>query len=141
MIRTLSSALAAIALLSQGCGRSPASKPPEEPSPTASSTSASPTPLPTATASKSSEKTLFVRETLADCEGEGPMKCLPVREKETDEWTLFYSEIEGFTHEAGYRYELRVEVKPRANAPADASSLEYRLVKVVAKEQVTSGTD
>jgi hypothetical protein len=141
MSLALRSSLAAIAVLSAACGPSPTPRPPDEPKPATSSSTAPPAALPTAAAAgtpNASEKTLFVRESLADCQGEGPMKCLQVREKESDEWTFFYDRIEGFEHQEGYRYELRVEVTPRSNAPADASSLRYRLVKVVAKEQVTS---
>jgi hypothetical protein len=81
-------------------------------------------------------KTLFVREMRADCEGEGPMKCLQVRESESDPWTLFYSRIDGFDYEEGYAYELRVEVLPDPRPPADGSSRRYRLVEVVSKHKV-----
>lgn len=81
-------------------------------------------------------KTLFVRETRADCEGEGPMKCLQVRESESEPWTLLYSRIEGFDYEESYAYELRVEVVPNPRAPADGSSRRYRLVEVVSKRKV-----
>jgi Domain of unknown function (DUF4377) len=81
-------------------------------------------------------KTLFVREAFAPCVGEGPMKCMQVRQSEKDEWTLFYGRIEGFTYEEGNTYELRVEVRENPNPPAGGSSLRYRLVEVVSKEKV-----
>lgn len=81
-------------------------------------------------------KTLFVRETLADCEGEGPMKCMQVRESPTAEWTLFYGSIEGFTYEPGYRYELRVETgASSAKGAADAPKHKPRLVEIVSKQR------
>ena len=49
-------------------------------------------------------------------------------------WQNFYGEIEGFTHEPGFRYELRVREEPVANPPADGSSLRWTLVKVVSKQ-------
>lgn len=71
-----------------------------------------------------------------DCEGEVPMKCLQVRSKESEPWTLFYSKIEGFTYVEGTRYKLEVTTQPRPNAPQDASSLKYKLVKIVSEEKV-----
>ena len=82
-------------------------------------------------------ETLFVREKRADCVGEGPMTCLQVRASETAEWTLLYQPIEGFTYEEGTAYELRIERKPKPNAPADGSSLRYRLVEIVSQRKVS----
>lgn len=89
---------------------------------------------------KTSIKTLYVRDVLADCEGESPRKCMQVRETPEGEWTFFYDSIEGFDYEETYQYELRVEVKPVADPPADGSSLRYRLVQVVSKTKVPSGS-
>lgn len=85
-------------------------------------------------------KTLFVDSELVDCEGEGPMKCLRVREGGSDEWTLLYQGIEGFTHEAGTRYELRVEVSEVSDPPADASSRRLRLVEIVSANKTPEKT-
>lgn len=81
-------------------------------------------------------RTLLVGAELADCQGEAPMKCLQVREKEGEEWRNLYAPIEGFQHEASHAYELRVEIIPVANPPADGSSLRYRLVEVISKQKV-----
>jgi hypothetical protein len=78
-------------------------------------------------------KTMWVKEDLVDCEGEGPMKCMQVRAGDAAEWSYFYSRIEGFEHEPGFRYELRVKVTPVGSPAADASSLRYELVEVVSK--------
>lgn len=79
---------------------------------------------------------MFVHESLVDCEGVAPMKCMQVRSNESEDWTWFYDSIEGFTHEPGYRYELRVEVTEVENPPADGSSKRYRLIEVVSKQKV-----
>ncbi len=79
---------------------------------------------------------LFVHESMVDCEGASPMRCMQVRASESEEWTWFYDRIEGFEHEPGYRYELRVEVTNVDKPPADGSSKRYRLVQVVSKEKV-----
>ncbi len=85
------------------------------------------------------EKTLYVGAELVDCVGVGPMQCMLVKENPEDDYQLFYSEIEGFTFEPGFTYELRVLVEPVANAPADASNLKYTLVEVVSQEPAEAG--
>ena len=80
-------------------------------------------------------QTLFVREQLADCQGEAPRKCLQVRAAPTEDWRNLYAPIEGFDYEPAHAYELRVEVSQVAKPPADASSLRYRLLEVVSKQK------
>ena len=79
------------------------------------------------------EKTLFVAPGRKPCTGVAPMECLQVRGAPDQPWQYFYSEIEGFTHEPGYAYELRVREEKVANPAADASSLRWTLVRVVSK--------
>lgn len=76
-------------------------------------------------------KTLYVGPELVDCVGVGPMQCMQVRENPADPYTLFYQQIEGFTFEPGFEYELLVRVTTVEAPPADGSSLRYTLVSVV----------
>ena len=92
-----------------------------------------------ASANAAREATLYVGPELVDCVGVGPMKCMLVKENPEDEYQFFYSQIEGFTFEPGYTYELRVRIEPVANAPADASSLKYTLIEMVSKEPAEEG--
>jgi len=80
-------------------------------------------------------ETLFVRDTLADCQAEGAQRCLQVRSSEQEDWRNFFGSIEGFQFEPTYAYELRVAVSPLPNAPADAPALRYRLLEVVTKRK------
>ena len=67
---------------------------------------------------------------LVDCVGVAPMRCMVV------DGGLFYDEIEGFEHEAGFRYRVRMErYDPWGGEPppADASAWGYRLVEVLDK--------
>jgi hypothetical protein len=80
-----------------------------------------------------SVRTFFVSHTKVDCVGVAPMKCLQIRESRDADWTLFYSQIEGFDYEEGYDYELRVSLEEVENPPADASSIRYELVELVSK--------
>jgi hypothetical protein len=82
------------------------------------------------------DKMIFVREKRVDCEGEGPMLCMQVRNAANEEWTLFYGKIEGFSYEEGHAYELRVRVDEAKMAPADGPSQKFKLVEIVSKEKV-----
>lgn len=72
------------------------------------------------------------------CQGLYEGNCLLVQldaQIGTDEWELFYYEngIQGFEYEAGYVYDLKVEVIHIPNPPQDGSSLEYKLIEVLSK--------
>lgn len=80
--------------------------------------------------------TLYVDSQVVECTGVGPQQCLRVRESPTAAWINFHGGIEGFTHEPGYRYELLVSRRWIRNPPADGSSAEYRLIRIVSREPV-----
>jgi heat shock protein HslJ len=84
-------------------------------------------------------QTLFVGPELVDCVGVGPMECMQVRRSPDEPYGLFYDQIEGFTFEPGFEYELLVSVTPVENPPADGSSLKYSLVEVKSKTAAASG--
>lgn len=69
----------------------------------------------------------------ADCVDVGPQKCLLVKKGNATDWEFFYSNIEGFNYVPGYEYTLEVKEEKRVNAPMDASSIKYILVKEVSK--------
>ncbi len=124
-----------------GCSKPQGPQPPPAASVQASaaptvSTAAPDTSAAPATAPKSKVETLFVHEKLAECQGEGPMQCMQVRKSEGEEWTFFYQSIEGFTHEPGHRYELKVEISSVDNPPADGSTLRHKLIEVVSKQKI-----
>jgi hypothetical protein len=80
-------------------------------------------------------KTVLIKSNLVTCEGVSTQKCMEYQLKGEDSWQLFYGEIEGFTYEEGYKYELEVDVEKVANPPADGSSLKYSLKEVIKKEK------
>lgn len=141
--------MAAVTALALGCGGN-AETPPASatPQPTAATTAPSQTeaPAPTIasapTAAPSQIETcadetdvdcmmeVSVGPELEDCVGSAPMRCMVV------DGYLFYDAIEGFEHEAGYRYRIRMERYDRWQGqapPADASKYGYRLIEVVEK--------
>ncbi|WP_408091897.1 DUF4377 domain-containing protein [Chryseobacterium terrae] len=83
--------------------------------------------------SSANEKTFIIASQTADCTGVAPMKCLQVKEKESDNWENLYTNIEGFTYEPGFEYVLKVKTEKIENPPMDASSIRYILVKEVSK--------
>ncbi|NJM06087.1 DUF4377 domain-containing protein [Candidatus Gracilibacteria bacterium] len=81
----------------------------------------------------SESQILFVAPELKDCVGVGPMECMQIAEGKDGSWSLFYSQIEGFTFEPGFLYELRVRSEQIANPPADGASIRYILEEIVSK--------
>ncbi|MDO6524710.1 DUF4377 domain-containing protein [Motilimonas sp. 1_MG-2023] len=79
------------------------------------------------------ETLLYVNAETVECTGVAPMNCLQVKTPETQEWQLFYQNIEGFTFEPGFQYQLQVKKEMIENPPADASSVKYSLIKVISK--------
>jgi len=135
--RYMSRSLAAVVLCWLGCSSTTPVITPEPTPPLPATTQ--PTPAneepPPKGEGRDDVKTMFVDAKLVDCVGEGPMKCMRIRDSADGEWTLLYDSIEGFEHEEGNLYELKVEVQGVSDSPADASSLRYRLVEVVSKEE------
>lgn len=82
----------------------------------------------------------FVADKQVECRGVTPQKCLVVRQADSADWKYFYSAIKNFKFRDGYTQKIRVSVAPRRNVPADASALEYRLVKVLSRSKTDGNT-
>ena len=135
-------ALAGVAMVAVvACGGSGGAPPEGSPEPTAAVISVTAPPGAVAPQMKACADELevdcaveaIIEAELEDCVGSAPMRCMVVN------GGLFYSEIEGFEHEAGYRYRIRMErYDPWGGEPppADASSRGYRLIEVVEKTRV-----
>jgi heat shock protein HslJ len=80
----------------------------------------------------------WINSAKVDCQGVGHMSCLQIQKGEhidNGAWELFYSEIEGFTYEPGNLYQVKVEISKKSEPiPADASSLNFKLVEIMSKE-------
>ncbi|SDR87001.1 DUF4377 domain-containing protein [Gramella sp. MAR_2010_147] len=71
--------------------------------------------------------------------GSAPQLTLLVQEAEAiggAEWTYFYDNIEGFDYSSGYLYELTVKKETVPNPLQDASSIQYTLQSINAREKV-----
>jgi heat shock protein HslJ len=73
----------------------------------------------------------------ARCMGVSPMQCLQIKVGNQIEFQ--YSSISGFSPISGYTYRLLVRENKIENPPADGSSKEYSLVKILSK-RLTTGT-
>ena len=70
------------------------------------------------------------------CSGVAPMECLQIKKNVSDTaWQYFYDEIEGFQYEPGYTYTLEVKREKVDNPPADRSSINYTMLKLIAKKK------
>ena len=68
------------------------------------------------------------------CVGVAPQMCLVVNDE------LFYDEIDGFDHQPGYQYRLRIEQYDRwpgqTEIPQDTGRYGYRLLEILEKRRV-----
>jgi len=80
---------------------------------------------------------LKVNAQKVDCYGaHGKQKCLQVKELGIDkDWQNQYEGIEGFNFKSGFVYNLQVEKIELKETPQDASSITYRLLKIIKKEK------
>jgi len=75
----------------------------------------------------------YIDSKLVDCHGVIPQRCMLIKKENESDWSFFYDNIEGFEYEEGYRYTLLVNVTRIENPPQDASSLDYKLIKIIKK--------
>lgn len=88
--------------------------------------------------SSQEKRTLWIAPTTQKCVGEIEKECMQVkRSKSQKNWDLFYDNIQGFTYKKGYQYQLEITETKVDNPPADASSIQYKLVKIIARKKVS----
>ena len=71
---------------------------------------------------------------LFDDKRENPIEGMLIQERGSNHWEcIHFQEIDGFTYEKGYDYELLVEKTTLANPPQDGSNVRYSLIKIIEK--------
>ena len=71
---------------------------------------------------------------LFDAKRENPIEGMLIQERGSNHWEcIHFQEIDGFTYEKGYDYELLVEKTTLANPPQDGSNVRYSLIKIIEK--------
>lgn len=92
-------------------------------------------------AERQTNSTFWVNSYKTHCDaGAGKSECMLIsktKDLSNPNWQLFYSNIDGFNFEEGYLQQLEVKttVLPKNKVPADASSVQYSLIKVLNKMQ------
>lgn len=84
---------------------------------------------------------IFVKESKAPCTGVAPMECLQIKRANDKDWGNWYGEIAGFHYVPGYRYKLKVKVTQNDNPPADASAIQYTLVRILNRTKTNGATN
>ena len=82
------------------------------------------------------EMILVVGPQQVDCKYEPPEKCYQVKYSTNADWVDFPDAIQGFEWEAGYEYELRVEVTESRPKNSDFIFRSFKLIEVIRKTQV-----
>jgi len=70
----------------------------------------------------------------APCTGEGTQMCYLV-DRGNGQFEYLYDEIEGFRYQWGFTHEISVIKLPQQQPMADASSLQYRLQSLLARQR------
>ena len=87
------------------------------------------------------QKQIYVGPILVECEGNAPQLCMLVKENVNEPYTLFYDQIEGFTHEPGYVFTLHVAIEEVDDPPADGPSERTIYLQTANKQSVSSPLD
>ena len=91
--------------------------------------------------SKNNSKIIYIADSLIDCVGIAPQKCLQIKEEHKTDWSSFYDQIEGFDYKEGFFYKIKVAVILADNPPADGSSLKYKLLEILDKSKTPLNLD
>jgi len=79
---------------------------------------------------------IYVGPFLKDCTGTAPMKCLEVRDDNSQPWRLHYARIIGFEPVPGIEYRLRLKEDHVARPAADASAVVWYLDSIIEQKVV-----
>ena len=124
---------AAVACSTPAPTPTPTPAPPATPEPTATITAPTPAVIATPTDPDLVQE-VTVGPQRMECVGVAPQMCLVVNDE------LFYEEIDGFDHQPGYAYRLRIEQYDRwpgqTEIPQDVGRYGYRLLEVLAQQRV-----
>lgn len=77
--------------------------------------------------------TIQVHPQTVACTGVAPASCLQIRSGDQQPWQNIFGGIRGFQHQPGFLYTLAVKETRVSRPPADGSSLQRTLVKIIKK--------
>ena len=79
-------------------------------------------------------ETIYVSGKTAKCTGVAEQECLQIKFNPDEDYTLYYDAIEGFQHEQGTDYTLKIKRTTVKNPPADGSSFKFSLIEILDKQ-------
>jgi heat shock protein HslJ len=83
----------------------------------------------------------WIHSAKVDCIGVEKRVCLQIQKGDelniNNEWNLFYSQIIGFDYQPGFIYKLNIKEDIIENPAADGSSIKYKLLEVLEKNEDT----
>lgn len=84
-----------------------------------------------------SQTTLYVAASKTPCKGGPGDMCLQVKKSIDAPFNPFYSTIDGFTHEAGFEYIIKVKIELDSKTNAQR----YSLLEIISKTKAIQGFD
>ena len=82
-------------------------------------------------------ETLIIGPYTETCQGFIEQQCYLEFNEESQEWELFYENIQGFDFVPGYIYRLKVRLEDRGTEIQDVGRYAYHLVEVLSKEEAS----
>lgn len=83
---------------------------------------------------KDVNETIYVSGKTITCTGVIQQQCLQIKYSLEEDYINFYDDIEGFQHDKGTDYIIKVKRTDVKNPPADASNYKYSLVEILEKK-------
>lgn len=83
---------------------------------------------------KDVNETIYVSGKTITCTGVIQQQCLQIKYSLEEDYINFYDDIEGFQHDKGTDYIIKVKRTDVKNLPADASNYKYSLVEILEKK-------
>lgn len=83
---------------------------------------------------KDVNETIYVSGKTITCTGVIQQQCLQIKYSLEEDYINFYDDIEGFQHDKGTDYIIKVKRSEVKNPPVDASNYKYSLVEILEKK-------
>lgn len=86
-------------------------------------------------------ETIYVSGKTVKCTGATEQECLQIKFNKDENYALYYNAIEGFQHDQGTDYTLKVKRITVKNPPADGSSFKFSLIEIIDKQPTPLALD
>lgn len=83
---------------------------------------------------KDTTETMYISGKTVSCNNVIEKQCLQIKYSLEDDYTIFHDNIEGFQHDNGTDFTLKVKRTQVENPPADGSKYKYSLIEILDKQ-------